>query len=75
MILVLPANYIQARQWASSQNLDPQEWRLLRDARDLLGRRDGRVMVLGGAEQRHDYRHIVELGRQRNMTFAYDDAA
>lgn len=72
MQLVIPMDARQAERWARSQGLARSEWRMIRNDQDLRGIRDGRVIVLPGGYQRHDFMHLVDAARSRNMSIAYE---
>jgi hypothetical protein len=50
MIYLLSGNYEEARKWASSQNLDGEEWFATLDVDELMQRSNFHIIVLPGAQ-------------------------
>lgn len=51
MICLIAGNALEAEQWASGQNLHPNEWFYPRDEEDLKQRCNFHVIVVGTAGQ------------------------
>jgi hypothetical protein len=72
-VYVIGATVRQAQDWARTEHLGTGEWAPVREAHDLYGHLGGRLVILAGAERRHDFTHLGDIARRRGMTFRWVD--
>lgn len=73
IVFVIAQTVQDAEFWARTQRLGRGEWKLVRDANDLQGRLGGRLVILAGAQRRHDFDYLGSVARSRGMTFQWID--
>jgi len=68
MICIISGNYFEAKRYASSQLLEDDEWFFPIDEKDLMGRKDFHVLVIGSAGQNVPasyFERILSLAKNR----------
>jgi hypothetical protein len=65
------ATYQQSAYWAREFGLKRDEWIHVGSSQDLMGRRGGKMRIVGTAHQRNDYFRILEEAERIGMEVVY----
>lgn len=68
MICIIAGNYLEAKRWASSQDLKDDEWFMPSDVNELNYKKDFHVIVIGTAGQNTPigfFERVYQLAKSR----------